>query len=784
MKYNTLNMAVMLAIAGVGLSTSASAQREISGQIEEVVVTAQHREQNLQDVPVAVTALDESAIEKIFARDLTDVTGKTPNLVLTPILGNGTAAISIRGMQLNDVEKSFDPAVAVYQDGVYLQTTTGALLNVWDAERIEVLRGPQGTLFGRNTIGGLIHVIRSKPTGELGGKFSYTVAEDSQSDFKGTLNLPEFANISTKATYMNLSGGGYFDNATRGESQGETDMRMWSVSALWQPTDNFSLQLTYDDVQDDTPTRPVTCLTEAPEFLAPPLSPANECPAFTDDDAHRVTYSAMDQPASIELESFTATAEWRINDAHKATLIYGTRDMEETAIQEFDAVSSDLFWTSRPQFEEQMSVELRLESDFDRFRTTLGAFMWDSEYNLWQNSYFFGGLFASPWTKQETENTSVFGQVDFDLTDTLTLTLGGRYTKDEKEFCQVFTAAPGEGQSAVVTDYDGIGKVPLFGHGTAGICPSWSDGVINNNFVNPVTGQDDVFNGSQSWSEFTPKVGLTYNLDNGILYASYTEGFRSGGYNGRASAPGNAGPYEPENVESIEFGFKTSWLDNTVQFNGSFFSTDYEQKQEDVVLPDPVAITLTLVQNAAGATMEGAEFELVWMPTAGLSLNAALGYLDASYDDYTTLDPVGNSVDKSGFDLRRAPELNYSVGANWEIEVADVGFVVANVNYRWLDNYQIQSNAGGPKHYRSDPTKQEAFGLLDASINFETEHWRVSLFGKNLTDESYWYHTLDVSAAYAATSATDPSPNYVPGLWTFGTINRPRYFGAEVQYRF
>lgn len=142
MKYNTLNMAVMLAIAGIGLSTSASAQREISGQIEEVVVTAQHREQNLQDVPVAVTALDESAIEKIFARDLTDVTGKTPNLVLTPILGNGTAAISIRGMQLNDVEKSFDPAVAVYQDGVYLQTTTGALLNVWDAERIEVLRGP------------------------------------------------------------------------------------------------------------------------------------------------------------------------------------------------------------------------------------------------------------------------------------------------------------------------------------------------------------------------------------------------------------------------------------------------------------------------------------------------------------------------------------------------------------------------------------------------------------------------------------------------------------------
>ena len=771
------------AIAAVTGAQDTFAQREISGQIEEVVVTAQHREQNLQDVPIAVTALDESAIEKIFARDLTDVTGKTPNLVLTPILGNGTAAISIRGMQLNDVEKSFDPAVAVYQDGVYLQTTTGALLNLWDAERIEVLRGPQGTLFGRNTIGGLIHVIRNKPTGELGGKFALTVAEDSQEDIKGTINLPEFANISTKFTYMNLSGGGYFENKVRGESEGETDMTMWSASALWQPTDNFSLHVTYDDINDDTPTRPVTCLTEPQEFLGP-FSPRTECPSFADTDAHRFTYTTFDQKASMDLESVTVTADWQISDAHKATLIYGMRDMEEMALQEFDAVSAPLFWTNRPQFEEQQSIEVRLESDFNRFRTTVGALMWDSEYNLWQNTYFFGPLFASPWTKQETENTAVFGQVDWDLTDSLTLTLGGRYTKDEKDFCQVFTGLPADDQQAAATDYNGNPKVPLFAHGAESVCPDWARGVINNNYSDAATGEARVFNGSQSWSDFTPKVGLTYTTDRGILYASYTEGFRSGGYNGRASAPQNAGPYEPENVESIEFGFKTSWLDNSLQFNGTFFTTDYEQKQEDVVLPDPVAVTLTLVQNAAGASMEGAEFELVWMPTAGLTLNAALGYLDASYDEYTVLGPALNTVDKSDFDLRRAPELNYSVGANWEFQVGQDAFLIANVNYRWLDNYQIQSNSGGPKHYRVDPTKQPSFGLLDASINFETEHWRLSLFGKNLTDDSYFYHVLDVSAAYAATSATDSSANYVPGLWTFGTVNRPRYFGAEVQYRF
>ena len=170
------------------------------------------------------------------------------------------------------------------------------------------------------------------------------------------------------------------------------------------------------------------------------------------------------------------------------------------------------------------------------------------------------------------------------------------------------------------------------------------------------------------------------------------------------------------------------------------------------------------------------------MPTAGLTLNAALGYLDASYDEYTVLGPALNSVDKSDFDLRRAPELNYSVGANWEFQVGQDAFLIANVNYRWLDNYQIQSNSGGPKHYRVDPTKQPSFGLLDASINFETEHWRLSLFGKNLTDDSYFYHVLDVSAAYAATSATDSSANYVPGLWTFGTVNRPRLWKCRSRF--
>ncbi len=784
MKHNRIYLATLAASLSLTIgSGDASAQRKISGQLEEVIVTAQKREQNLQDVPVSVSALDAAMIEKTFARDITDIAGMVPNLGIDPVLSNGTASISIRGMQLNDVEKSFDPAVAVYQDGIYLATTTGALLNMWDAERIEVLRGPQGTLFGRNTIGGLVHVIRSKPTGELGGKFAVTVAEDDQEDFKGTINLPEVANISTKFTFMDISGGGYFDNQVRGESEGESDLTMWSASALWQPTDNFSLQITYDDIDDDTPSRPVTCLTESPELFAILGLLGDNCAPISNEDFHRNTYTTTDQTASVDLESLTVNATWQMNDAHKLVLLIGSRDMEETSNWEADGLTADVFRVSRPQYEEQISYELRLESEFDNFRTTVGGYLWDSEYNAWQNTYFFGGLNDSPWTKQETSNFAVFGQVDWDVTDKVTVTLGGRYIDEEKDFCQVFTATS---DTPSVTDFDGLPKEAVKAWGNSDVCPSWGQGVINNAFTDPVTGAASTFTGNESWSEFTPKAGITYNLDNGIVYLSYTEGFRSGGFNGRATAASNAGPYQPELVKSTELGFKTSWANNTLQINGAIFATDYEDKQEDVVLPGTDgAVTLTLVQNAAGATMNGAEIETIWVPTAGLTLTANVGFLDAEYDNYSVPGPDGNLVDKSGFDLRKAPDLTYSLGANYEVELASEMYLVTNVSYRYRDDYAVNASAnGGPKHYSDDPLMQDGYGLLDASINLELENWRISLFGKNLTDESYLYHVLDVAAGFSATSATDATPTYAPGLWTFGTMNRPRYFGAEVQYKF
>ena len=779
---------VLPLVAAMAFVTDSFAQRQISDTLEETVVTAQKREENLQDVAISVSAMDAAAIEKTFARTLDEITGMSPNLIFNPILGNGTVGVAIRGMQHAEVEKSFDPAVAIYQDGIYLKSTTGALLNLWDAERIEVLRGPQGTLFGRNTIGGLMHVIRSKPTGEFGGKIVATIAEDSQEDIKAMINLPRMGDLSVKLSAMSIQGGGYFRNITRNKREGDNDMTALSVSALWEPSDNFDLRVIYDDIDDDTETRPLTCLTNSAELMGFLLPDAltgisTDCSDKNDISHHYKSRTAGEQPASLDTEAWTIHANWQITDAHKLAFVFGDRDNDELAINEFDGTASDLFKTSRPTQELQTSFEFRLESDWDWGTSTFGAFFWESEYTLSQNTNFFAfgdpnNYTASPWYHQETENTAYFGQVDIDVTENLSLSLGGRYIDEEKEACMVVsTNDPTGGTNGTWVDADGVYKTPVNAWGEG--CPSFSG---------PVDADYD--EGRRSWDKFTPRVGLTYSGENGMVYLTYSEGFRSGGYNGRGTGPGDFGPYAPESVEAWELGFKSSWMDNRVTLNGSMFDVSYDDKQEDIVKPGQGGqATLTVVENASTASITGVELELAWMIASGLSFRGNIGLLDASFDEYLVSSATG-IVDKSGIELRRAPDMTMGLGLLWEHELANGAFLVSNISYTWKDDYYISASTsvtkpnygGGAESF--NPSKVDAFGLLDASINYETESWSISIFGKNLTDENYFMSFLDVGGNVVAAGPGDTTAVYAPGLWSFGTLNRPRYFGAEVKYKF
>jgi iron complex outermembrane receptor protein len=769
--------AVLVALAASPLATAQEVGRTAAIGLEEVVVTAQKREESLQSVPISVTALDAAAIAKTFARDIQDVESLVPNLIVDPILGNGTAAISIRGMQLNDVEKSFDPAVAVYLDGIYLANTTGALLQMYDAEAVEVLRGPQGTLFGRNTIGGLLHVRRAKPTGEWGGKFAVNVGRYEQVDARGILNFPAAfdGNLATKLTLVSQTGGHYFDNVSRNKDEGEADFLGATFHALLGGGEDFEAWLTLDYFDDNTPTRPVTSLTAPGElFCQPPAFPVGCGESKRNADFHRRPTTTLDQEASVETTAATLNLKWQLSDTQRLVSVTGWRDVEDDAIQEFDGVAAPVFWTSRPQESDQLSQELRLESDWsDAIRSTVGVYYFGTEYEL--NQQTFSPAFFPPPTgidnaarnfTQDTESYAAFFQVDWNILEALTLSLGGRYTKEEK------TASGTE-----FLNLTGIGVVPIISYGNDTSRPAYVG-----SYVDPQTGATVLQDGNEEWSKFTPRVNLAWRFsDDAMVYATYSEGFRSGGFNGRASDPFTLGPYDPEEVESIEVGLKSQWLDDRLRLNIAAFTTDYTDKQEDVVFPDPVAVTVTVVQNAGQAQIDGAELELVAVPVEGLTLGLNIGLLDASYDEWTVPGLTGGLVDKSRFELRRSPDFTAAFNTQYEQALGNGAFLVYGLNYSYKDDYWITANSVVVPN-PDEPGLVESYGLLDASISYDAENWRVSVWGKNLTEEDYFMHVLDVGTNYTSGPGNSPVP--VPGLWTFGTINPPRTYGVEFEYRF
>ncbi len=752
--------------------------RESTGGFETIIVTANRRAEDVQDVAIPVTALNAELIEQKFSRDLLDLGSIAPNLIVDPILGNGTAAISIRGIQLNDVEKSFDPPVGVFLDGVYLASTTGALLNVFDAEAVEVLRGPQGTLFGRNTIGGLVHVRRNRPTGELGGKLSVTYGRFDQFDIKGVLNLPEIGDglIKAKIAGVRLDGGGYFFNVTRNEREGDNDLLMITPQITITPSPDLEINLTYDYIDDETPTRPITSLTEANQLfggLGGLGAPASDA------DFHRTTRTADAQPASLKTHSITGNITYEFGDNHQLVAVLNYADTNETAIQEFDAVAPDLFRTSRPQQIDQFSAELRYQGQIGSAQVVAGLYYFDSSYNNNQQTFFFGGEVPGTDYQQNAKSYAAFAQIDWEVVDRLTLTLGGRFLRDEKSACG------GTGFGAPdARDYNSPGSISF---GDCNATRAASAGFVPN------------VDGTESWEKFTPKVGVSYDFDNALLYFNYSEGFRSGGFNGRGDNITAFGPYNPETVDNFEAGIKSEWLDNRLIFNASAFYTKYDNKQEDVVFPvldamgNPVGTT-TVVQNAASVTIQGIEVEMRALPTDGLSVGLSLGLLDANYDEYndvgTFLDGPNagqlGPIDRSDFVLRRAPDITVQADLAYEYVLNNGHSLTFATDYQLKSDYFIVANSVNTHTIDNTPVNPgeiDGFGLLNASLAYKAENFKVSVFGRNLTGADYFQHALDVGTTFGRTAAS-PQPIPTFSLWSFGTINAPTTYGVEFQVEF
>lgn len=745
MKKKTLCTALAVATTSLASTVAPVALAQQAGALEEIVVTARKREENLQNVGLSVSALTQTEIDRTFARDIKDLAFVSPNLIFddTSQGPGGNAALYIRGVGVADVEKNFDPAVGVEIDGLFIGANSGAILRSIDLASVEVLRGPQGTLFGRNTVGGTIRVERTRPTGELGGKVRAGIGAYDNYWYDGILNFGVSDTVAVKlsAARNNLQDG-YFYNIALQENEGAIDYESYGFNALWNATETLEFEYTYTNEETDQDTPPLLNVGQPDQLFC---SGFNLCAQSVDlpttGDRYRtnrvifepasfgpnplpdgILVSSPDglmqnrDGASFDAETHIFEARWDITDSLRMDYIYGTFETEETIVSNWTAEEPMLFGTDRPAEYEQKSHELRLTyDDGGPFKLVAGLYDWYSEYDIRLRSWIAfvvpGAILDIPqYTHQETDSQAAFFEADYAFNDQWTLTLGGRYTRDEK-----------------LTEQRGN-------------LPADADA---------------------DWSEFTPKVGVRFQAtEDAMIYATYSQGYRSGGFNGRVDSIESATiPYNPEFLDNYELGLKSEWADGRIRLNGALFYMDYEDKQEEIGLASDGATGQRIsVFNAATATMQGIELEVQALVMEGLTVGGNFGYLDSEYDEFT-FDSGFGIVDNSGLEFRRAPEFTGALNATYEWDVAG-GQAWVRGAYRIIDElFTEQTNraelANDVQHY------------LDLSINYAINGATFSLFGRNLTDEDALAHGLNVSS-----------------LWSYASPVAPRTWGLEVVYNF
>lgn len=670
--------------------------------VEDIVVTAQRREQRLQDVPLAVSAFSMESLEDGKVESLLNLDGKVPNVVLAPVGAYPFAsAFYIRGLGYADVESSFEPSVGVELDGVYLSRNVGAVQDFFDIGGVTILRGPQGTLYGRNTIGGVVSVQSRRPSFDFGARAQATFGSNGRQELRAGVEGALIEDkLAGKFSFLTKTYDGYIKNYD-GRDMGAQDVTSMRGALLWTPTASFDATLIVDYTKDKG-TGTAFENASLPSMVLPGFGE----PADTDGDPF-LSHVGDDIFSDLEALGVTLNANWDLGPV-KLTSITGYRKTDTEVLSDFDGTPTPFMTVHRDETHDQFSQELRLASNTDGPLTyVVGAYYMTQEYDIATGQ--FGTVFGSPtagstiYTQQKADSWAVFGQADYEVLPGLTVTAGGRYSKEEKTFT----------------------TQPLF-------------------YPNAETFE-------ASFDDFSPKVGVSYKWSDTLMtYAQYSRGFRAGGFNGRAGSFLAVGPYDSETVDSYEVGVKSDLFNRRLRLNAAIFTSDYQDMQQSVqqLIPGTL-INQTLVANVGAATISGFEAEATALLTDVFTISASVGYLDASYDEFMA--DLGDGlgvIDRTYLPMPYAPKWSNSVTFNYKDDF-DFGRVTAQASVRHMtDMYTSFSTLNAT----TDLTMRQSNTVVDGSLSLELPdgRWRVSLWGKNLTDELVINNTFGVGNLLAS----------------------------------
>ena len=686
-------------------ATAQAANAQDAATVDDIVVTARRRAESLQDVPVAVTAVTGEQLEARGALDITELARSTPSLTLNAARGSNSTLISfIRGVGQQDPLWGFDPGVGLYIDDVYVARPQAAVLDIFDVERVEVLRGPQGTLYGRNTIGGAIKYVTSRINAdEPEGRLRASYGSYNQRDVIASAQLPFSDEFKVSAALARYLRDGYGKNLNTGNEHYNKDVTAFRASAEWSPTDSLFFRLAGDLVNDDSNAR------HGHREFAP--SPA---------DVYDTNAGAGDKNR-VQTRGVSLTGEWEMSDMFTFKSITAYREGLTRGNIDFDNLPQPILDIPAAYDDDQFSQEFQVLVSAGRLNGVAGVYYMDANASgAFDTVVGLANLTTLTSGSVATKSYAVFADFSYDVTDALSVSVGGRFTKDEKEGT-VFRQR-----------YLGI-RSPYFGNTTA--VPFLGEAPRTN------------YTRTREFEKFTPRIAVNYKFGPDLTaYASWGEGFKSGGFDMRGDAvlyPATVNGYAPETVETYEIGLKGSLLDRRLTFATAIFDSSYENQQITTQYPAGATIA-SVVDNVGSSSIRGWEFEGRLRATDALTFNASLSYIDAKFDEFLAYIPtgplnttcptvVGCFVDVSSQrDFQNTPEWTGSISANynWVMENGSSIAFIPSVAYRGA--YQ-QFETPAPL------LDQDAYWMYDASIVWTSSDDRLTfgVHGKNLGDERY-----------------------------------------------